>query len=213
VLNNGELWGVHHVNVGGRAALRSDRINATTNALIESGYISDPSLAYFYGSIAVNDLGDVVIGMSGSGPSSYAGGHAVVGKAVGSVTTFGAPVQTRRGESDFVLLNPAGTNKWANYSSTTNDPADPSIFWTIQPYVAATDVWGTQVSEIVIPRPGEVRWKDSENGSFAADANWFGGVAPSAGSHVVFSRATDFAGSGYTVSFAPGELISDANSD
>ena len=61
---NGELWAVNTVNINGRSALRWYRINASTNALIEDGLISDPSMAYLYPSIAVNDLGAVPVGPS-----------------------------------------------------------------------------------------------------------------------------------------------------
>ena len=39
VLNNGELWGIHTINVGGRAGVRWYRIDESTNTLIESGLI------------------------------------------------------------------------------------------------------------------------------------------------------------------------------
>jgi len=71
VENNGELWAADCVNLNGRAAIRWYRMNASTNTLIESGYVADPSLAYCYPSISVNDLGDVVIGMSGTDPSTF----------------------------------------------------------------------------------------------------------------------------------------------
>jgi hypothetical protein len=214
VLNNGDLWGVHHVNVNGRAALRWYRIDNATNALIESGYVSDPTMAYIYPSIAVNDFGDVVIGMSGTAPETasdpdgtFVSAFAVVGKTVGGVTTFGTPFITKEGVSDFVQLDGIGRNRWGDYSATTNDPADPSIFWTIQEYVHATDVWGTQVTEIIIPQPGQVRWKDPASGSYGTSANWFGGAAPASTSHVIFSRATNPGGQGYTVSFASGQAV------
>jgi hypothetical protein len=213
VLNDGQLWGVHHVNLNGRSALRWYRIDNATNALVESGYISDPAMAYIYPSIAVNDLGDVVIGMSGTrpeagaDPGTYVSAFAVVGKTSGGVTTFGTPFITKAGVSDYERLDGIGRNRWGDYSSTTNDPADPSIFWTIQEYVAATDEWGTQVTEVIVPQPGEARWKDPANGSYGADANWFGGATPSSTNHVIFSRATDPAGPGYTVSFGSNPIV------
>jgi hypothetical protein len=196
------------VNVGGRAAVRWYRVNATTNALIESGTIADPSMAYLFPSMAVNDLGDVVIGMSGTAPESAAdpdgtfpSAFAVVGKTSGTgagTTSFAAPFVTKPGVSDY---GPTDDNRWGDYSATVNDPADPSIFWTIQEYVHLTDQRATQVTEIILPQPGEARWKDASDGTVTTAANWLGGALPSSTSHVIFSRATDPAGPGYTVGF------------
>jgi hypothetical protein len=208
VKNNGELWAVNCVNSGGRAALRWYRINANTSALIESGYITDPSMAYFYPSIAVNNLGDVVIGMSGTAPETaadpdgtYASAFAVAGKTdpTSHLTTFGAPFITKEGQGDYQVLDASGRNRWGDYSATTNDPADPSIFWTIQAYAYKTDARATQATEIIIRQPNEVRWKDPADGDSDVNANWLGGVAPAPASHVIFSRATDPAGPGYIV--------------
>ena len=214
VRNNGELWGVHTVGLNGRAALRWYRINEATNAVIESGHLSDPSLAFFFGSIAVNDSGDVVIGMSGTAPESaadpdgtFVSAFAAVGKTTGGVTTFGTPFITKEGVSDYELLDGAGRNRWGDYSATTLDPADPSIFWTIQKYVYQTNGRATQVTEIITPQPGEVRWEEPASGGYSTDANWFGGAAPTGTSHVIFSRATDPAGSGYTVSVGADQTV------
>jgi hypothetical protein len=201
VRNNGELWAVNCVNVNGRAGLRWYHITENTNDM-ESGFISDPSLAFFYPSIAVNDFGDVVIGMSGTDPNTFVSAFAVVGKTVDGVTTFGTPFVTKPGVSDYQRLDGTGNNSWGHYSATTNDPTDPSIFWTNQEYVHATDVWGTQVTELILPQPGEARWKDPANGDFGTSANWFGGAAPTVNSHVIFSRATAPGGAGYTVTLS-----------
>jgi hypothetical protein len=207
VKNNGELWAVNCVNKDGRAAIRWYRINESNNTLIENGYIADPSLNFMYPSIAVNDLGDVVIGMSGTDPGTYASAFAVVGKTAGpgaGTTTFGSPLVTQAGVSDY---GPLDGNRWGDYSATTSDPADPSIFWTIQEYVHATDERATQATEIILPQSGEVRWKDPANGVFDANASWLAGAVPGASDHVIFSRATDPGGSGYTVYFASDKSV------
>ena len=43
VLQNGHLWAAHGVNVSGRAAIEWYEINEPTNAILQSGLISDPS--------------------------------------------------------------------------------------------------------------------------------------------------------------------------
>jgi hypothetical protein len=148
VLLNGELWGVRSVNQGGRTALQWFAINAETNVLRQSGLIADPLLSFYYGSIAVNDFGDAVIGFSGSGPSQFVSAYAVEGHTTHGVTIFGDPVLLKAGVSDYEVTFGSGRNRWGDYSATTVDPSDPLRFWTIQEWVSATDIWSTQVTAI-----------------------------------------------------------------
>ncbi len=155
VMRNGDLWGVQSVNSGGRSALRWFDINAATNTLRQSGLIASPTLAFYYGSIAVNDFGDVVIGFSGSGTSQFASAYAVQGRTENGVTTFDDPLLLKAGVSDYEVTFGAGRNRWGDYSATVLDPEDPNRFWTIQEWVSGTDIWSTQITELdtVVPEP------------------------------------------------------------
>jgi PEP-CTERM motif-containing protein len=162
VIRNGELWGVQTVNSNGRSgfefstpsALRWFVIDAATNTLRQSGLIANPVLSFYYGSIAVNDFGHVVIGFSGSGPSQFVSAYAVEGVTTNGVTTFGDPILLKAGVSDYQLTDEIGRNRWGDYSATVLDPDDPYRFWTIQEWVSGTDVWSTQITELdVVPEP------------------------------------------------------------
>jgi hypothetical protein len=156
VMRNGELWGVQAVDSGGRSALRWFDIDAATNTLRQSGLIADPALSFYYGSIAVNGFGQVVIGFSGSGPSQFVSAYAVEGRTIKGVTTFDDPVLLKAGVSDYEVTFGAGRNRWGDYSATTLDPNDPFTFWTTQEWVSATNIWSTQITELqlaAIPEP------------------------------------------------------------
>ena len=154
VMRNGDLWGVQSVNSGGRSALRWFDIDAATNILRQSGLIASPTLAFYYGSIAVNDFGHVVIGFSGSGPSQFVSAYAVEGQTINGVTSFGDPLLLKAGVSDYEVTFGAGRNRWGDYSATVLDPDDPYRFWTIQEWVSGTDIWSTQITELnVVPEP------------------------------------------------------------
>ena len=154
VMRQGELWGVQSVNSGGRSALRWFDIDIVTNTLRQSGLIGSRTLAFYYGSIAVNDFGDVVIGFSGSGPAQFVSAYAIQGHTQDGVTTFGDPLLLKAGVSDYEVTFGAGRNRWGDYSATTLDPDDPSRFWTIQEWVSATNIWSTQITELdVAPVP------------------------------------------------------------
>jgi hypothetical protein len=207
VLVNGEIYAVHSVDDGALAAVRFLRIDAVTNTVLENQTIFDPgSQATSFPSVAVNEFGDVVIGVTrtGSGAGGFASSYAIVGKTVGGITTFNPPMLLKQGVSDYERL--VGIrNRWGDYSSTTVDPADPGIFWTSQEFVSSTDLWSTQVTELMVLQPNEARWTDAAGGMFDDPAKWqtAHGTPPLPAEHLIFSRATDLTGVSTTIVFPP----------
>jgi hypothetical protein len=206
VLHNGEIFSVHSIDNGGLASVRYLRIDAATNTVLESQTIIDPvGRAHTFPSVAVNDFGDVVIGVTGTSTAEFASSYAMVGKLAGGITTFASPILLKAGVSDYVNLDALNRNRWGDYSSTTVDPADPGIFWTNQEFVSATDVWSTQVTELIVLQPNEARWADAAGGQFDDPTRWLTthGGAPLNSDHLVFSRATDLSGVSTTVTLPP----------
>jgi T5SS/PEP-CTERM-associated repeat protein len=200
------LYAVQNITVSGRSAVRWTIADASTFNTVQQGTISDPTLSYFYPSIAVNAVGDVVVGFSGSSSSTFASTYAVVGTSAGGAAggslTFGTPLQTKAG-TDFY-----SDTRWGDYSAVTPDPADPGIFWSHQEFAmnrftnAGTTYgnWATQASEIIPTKPGEQRWSNAAGGSFAVGSNYYTGVAPAASDQVIFSRPS----ASYSVTFSGG---------
>ena len=151
---NPSIWAVHGVDIGGRASIEWYEIDSVTDAVLQSGTIADPSLAFNYPSIAVNDFGDVVIGHSGGDPNTFISTFVTVGQTVAGVTTFDAPLLTKAGVSDYERLDGSGRNRWGDYSATVVDPDNELSFWTFQEFVNATDSWQIQVTQVLIPEPG-----------------------------------------------------------
>ena len=60
------LYSVHGVTVSGRSVVRWTIADATTYDIVQQGTISDPTLSFFFPSLAVNSVRDVVVGFSGS---------------------------------------------------------------------------------------------------------------------------------------------------
>jgi len=150
ILQNGELWSVQSVNVNGRSGLRWFRIDEATNAIVESGLIADPAMDFYYGSIAVNDFGDVVIGFSGSSETQFVSSYAAVGKTENGVTTFADPTLLKAGVASYERFDSRGRNRWGDYSATVIDPTDPFSFWTIQEWASDEDQWSTQITQIIV---------------------------------------------------------------
>lgn len=151
---NPSLWGAHTVNINGRAAIEWYEIDAVTNAILQSGTIEDPVLAFNYPSIAVNDDGVVVIGFSGGSPSQFMSTYAIAGRTVAGVTTFDPFFLTRAGVADYQRLDSIGRNRWGDYSATVIDPTDSNVFWTFQLACSATDQWEVQITRLNAGPPG-----------------------------------------------------------
>jgi hypothetical protein len=124
------VWGVHGTrSASERAAIRWFEFDANNAAVVQSGVIDDPSRDFLYPSIAVNALGQVVIGFSASGSSLVPSAFAVFGETVAGVTTFHPPILVRAG---ITSLTGGGVSRFGDYSATVADPGDASRFWTFQ---------------------------------------------------------------------------------
>jgi len=162
VMQDGKLFGVETIALNSdlsHPGLRWFEIGSplTAPVLLDSGIISPPGLDVYYGSIAVNPMGEVVIGFSGSGPDDYPSAYAVAGKLSGDNLTFGDPILLKAG------VAPDTSGRFGDYSTTSYDPANPSHFWTIQEWTSLTG-WSTEISEIdFAPPPPSVQ-------------TWFGGT-------------------------------------
>ncbi len=157
--NGPTLWAVHTVDNGARTAVEWYQINFNTNTVLQSGLISDSNLDLYYPSIAVNQDGEAVIGLSGSASDTFVSTYLLQGETVGGVTTFGNLFQTRAGEATYNIPDSGGRNRWGDYSATVIDPLDHNTFWTFQEYAAQDtggggDNWAVQVTQLTVDSPG-----------------------------------------------------------
>ncbi len=147
------IYEVHATTVSGRAALAWDKISASTRTLLQQGTIADPNYDYYFGSVAANANGDVVIGYTRSSSSEYASAYASVGSTSGGTLSFtDKPILLKQGTDSYSLFG--SPERWGDYSTTSLDPSDTNSFWTVQEF-ATTDVnggriWATQVSQIIV---------------------------------------------------------------
>ncbi|MCH7545565.1 MAG: hypothetical protein IID30_04090 [Planctomycetes bacterium] len=146
---NGSIWVTHDVMSSfGTASCRWYQIDPITKTIIQSGTVEDPSLHYYYGSIAVNADGDVVMGFSGSNASQFVACYFTGRLASDPVGTMATPVLFRTGDASYTITDGVGRNRWGDYSLTTVDPLTDRTFYTIQEYVHSTDQWGTWIAEL-----------------------------------------------------------------
>ncbi len=154
IRQNGILWGTQTISIDDRAAQRWFKIDEATNTLLQEGVIASPELEYYYGSIAVNPFGDVVIGFSGSGENQYISAYAVLGQTdENGITTFGEPLLLQEGVDTYRRVA-NDRNRWGDYSATVLDPDDPFTFWTFQEFVSDKNEWSVQITQLhVVPEP------------------------------------------------------------
>jgi len=150
---NGVLYAVHNTLFNGRVVIRWYRVRASDRTLLESGTISDPNLDLFFPSIAANAAGVVVIGFNGCGLSTFISCYAMAGQTINGVTTFGNRILLQASATSYHDLYEevglADTSRWGDYSATSVDPNDANRFWTIQMYASDSDVWSTQITELI----------------------------------------------------------------
>jgi hypothetical protein len=149
------IYGIHAIKQGNNAALEWFKIDEPTNTVIQEGILGDVNFDYFNGSIAANELGDIVIGFTRSG--NAAGGnlsaYALIGETTGGVTTFAAPLLLKEGlVGNYHVFN----DRWGDFTTTVVDPTNPLVFWTFQEHAMATNAWATQITQIIVPEPSGV---------------------------------------------------------
>jgi hypothetical protein len=174
VIRNKRLYTARTVGVGSIGnATGDDRdaaefveldVSTRTATLVQTGREFDPAAvnprSFFYPSIAVNGLGYLVMGFSGSSATQYVGAYATARLASDPAGKLQTPTLLKAGEGAYSLTFGAGFNRWGDYSYTSVDPADDKTIWTIQEYAAApgsfvgdsTSRWGTWIDRIVAPK-------------------------------------------------------------
>jgi len=141
--------------VGDYSDIRWTVVDANTGVLLSSGKIDEGNFDYFEGSIAVNELGEAVIGYNRSGFQmgdlngdgkddgniSFLTRAFTVG-ATGGLTQDGIETILRVSDvSNYHCTTPVTTpptapcrERWGDFSAVTIDPTDHNKFWAIGEY-------------------------------------------------------------------------------
>lgn len=153
VYRNGSLWTTHGVglpaSVPTRTAVQWWEINPTNRSVIQFGRIDDNTNTTFYAfpSIAVNSCNDAFLGFSCFSGNKYASAAYAFRAGTDPLNTFNTPVISKQGLASYFKTFSGTTNRWGDYSSTTVDPDDLSL-WTLQQYaeqpVGGSSRWGTE---------------------------------------------------------------------
>ncbi len=170
VKKNDYMWAVHSVRGQGivDTALRWYKIAPTPTQVLKSGLIENANEDFHEPSIAVNALGDIVVGYTCSGPSLPASSCVSIGETQAFDIVFEKPQILALGQGRYYVDYNSGRNRWGDYSATVVDPQYQCAFWTFQEFVAQGapamfnvgpgnqgGIWGIQVTELIIDRCAE----------------------------------------------------------
>ena len=172
---NGRIYSVHTVTQVGtdHTVVRYDVIDSATNTVLAEGDIGDATHDYFQGSIAVNALGQVVIGYNRSGLGAD-GKISFLARtyntnADGTLKSTGSELLLKVSDTNdyhngsIAGGNATGRQRWGDYSAVTVDPTVSHKFWLIGQYAREFDNaanghpggigrsrWGTFISSVTV---------------------------------------------------------------
>jgi len=177
---NGKIYATQTVTQVGTAAtvIRITVLDAATNAVLSRTDIADPNYDFYYGSLSVNSVGQVVVGYNRSGYSTIDGKIRIYARTFNTLADgslqFRNEFLIKESVTDHYQTGgtesqgPSGRQRFGDYSSVTLDPTNDRSFWVIGEYArefnqfaapgAGRSRYSTQIAEINvgnIPEPAE----------------------------------------------------------
>jgi len=177
---NGKIYATQTVTQVGTNAtvIRITVLDAATNSVLSRTDIADPNYDFYYGSLSVNSVGQVVVGYNRSGYSTVDGKIRIYARTFNTVADgtlqFRNEFLIKESVTDHYQIGgtesqgPSGRQRFGDYSSVTLDPTNDRSFWVIGEYArefnrfaapgAGGSRYSTQIAEINvgnIPEPAE----------------------------------------------------------
>jgi hypothetical protein len=150
VYQNGSVWTAHSIGLQNKSVVRWYEVDVLKGQLKQVGTIDQPAERwYYYPAVAVNNLGDMVISLSGSSQNEFPGVY-FTAHLRNDPPGFTHPVQlVKAGEASYSLP------RWGDYGGAALDPADPFqvTFWVVNTYALPSDRWGTWWGKVTVPAP------------------------------------------------------------
>ena len=143
---SGIVWFQFQVNGNSNPTLAHTTPNPTYGRIWDNIGTYRTRQWFYYPTLAVNRVGDLLLGFSGSSPNHFVSAYYKGWSAAGPHPT----VLMQSGRDAFAA---GGSTRWADYSATAVDPNDTQSFCTFQPY-AETLPTGPEELEPSPPRWG-----------------------------------------------------------
>lgn len=180
--HDGKIYSVHTVTENGtdRTVVRYTILDTATNAVLDEGSLGDATHDYYQGSLAVNQLGQVVISYNRSGLDPADGRITLAARTfqtngAGQLVSTGDEILLRVSDTDdyhngsLYGRAAAGRQRWADYSTVTLDPTSIHSFWISGTFAREYNLaafghpggtggsrWGTYIAQLTlggVPEP------------------------------------------------------------
>ena len=157
VVRDGKLYATHTIRntqASGYGSLKYWITDLNTNAVIEEVELGAQGYFYLFPSITVDADHNIAITYSRSGDSEYVGAFYST-KRVADPPGLSQSKVMKRGEGNYFRFGGNSVQRWGDYFAATLDPVNQYNIWLYSEYTAATNVWGTWLTEIRMkPYPG-----------------------------------------------------------
>jgi outer membrane protein assembly factor BamB len=228
IWRNGRLWAAHTVFLPSgsptRAAVQWWQIQ-TNSTVLQRGLVDggSPSRFYAFPSIAVNKNEDVLLGFSSFADSEFASAQYAFRLFTDAPNTMQTPTVLQPGKDCYDKDLTSGRVRWGDYSATVVDPGDDTRMWTLQEYAETAagplrddSRWGTRWG-MLDPTPAiaitDAFASEGDSGTTSMTFDLTLSVPTSQTVTVDWGTAdgtatvadNDYAATGGTVVFAPGE--------
>lgn len=142
---------------GGSDQIQWGVLNASTDSLIKSGFVSLANEDLTYGSISGNAAGTFVIGFNGSGSTTNISDYGTVCSVMTGACNAPSLLYTGPA-SNYNVTFGGPSNRWGDYSWTAPDTSNPNNFWFFEEYPSTNGSWGTIITEVetTVPEPGSL---------------------------------------------------------
>jgi hypothetical protein len=157
-----KLYAVNEIRVGSGANAHEvvhwfvvDTSNLNNLTLLSQGNIDyGPSYDTYYGAMTVDNVGNMIIGYSFSGPTVYASSvYAVIAAGGTGLQDSGTYLTQGLGTNTNVDSRVPGTARWGDYSGVSIDPTDEKSFWIFNEYATNSNSWATTVGGFQLSQP------------------------------------------------------------
>jgi hypothetical protein len=114
-------------------------VRVSDGALLQEGFVDDPTCDYLNPSLAVDRDGNVGLGCTRTSEKEFPSVYVMMHSSGDPAGSMGAPVLAVPGTTYYRIRasGPFGIG-WGNYSTTCVDPSNRNLLWTCQEYANST---------------------------------------------------------------------------
>ena len=131
------------------SSVRYYKIDLNSSSILEQSELGAIGYYFLYPALTIDKNHNIAVTFSRSATSEYCGAYFATKLATDPPGTgLSSSVAIQEGLGNYVVDFGSGRNRWGDYMGIYLDPANELDIWTFTEYAAATNTWGTYVSQI-----------------------------------------------------------------